>query len=179
MAKPKERTLMFVMSPTQMVSGNPNQKKNNFSEYIERKNYPRFIVIETLEGKKMSEISPFLIEKIISQKGNPKTIKKMKNGNLLVEVDNYKDAQNFLRLKKFHTYQCKTFAPEKLNTSKGVIRSHELALATDEEIRTALKKQGVIDHIWIIKKRSGQTNTYILTFDTPEVPKEIKINSKS
>lgn len=154
-----------------------NASSDSEWELTNRKNFPKFLVIETLEEKKISELSPFLIEKILSP-NNPKTIKKMKNGNLLVEVENYKNAQNLLGLGKFHTYKCKVYAHEKLNTSKGIIRSHELTLATTEEIKIALKKQGVIDHVRINIKRNGQsipTNTYILTFNTPTIPKEIKI----
>ena len=66
-----------------------------------------------------------------------------------------------------------------VNTSKGVIRSRELALATEEEIASALGKQGVID-IRRISIRKGeeriQTNTYILTFNQPYTPNELKIS---
>lgn len=61
-----------------------------FSEYIERKKFTRFIVVETLEGKKISELSIFLIEKFNPKTVTLKRVKKMKNGNLLVEVDNYR-----------------------------------------------------------------------------------------
>lgn len=145
---------------------------------INKENFPRFLVIEILGEKKTSELSPFLIEKVISQNSKPKMVKKMKNGNLLITVDNYKDAKNILEMEKFHTYECKTFAHERLNYSKGIIRSHDLTLATKDEIKNALKKQGVIDHNRIYIKKNGQsipTRTYVLTFNTPKAPKEIKI----
>ena len=41
--------------------------------------------------------------------------------------------------------KCRAYLHEKLNTSKGVIRSRELALAREEEIESALGKQGVTD----------------------------------
>ena len=68
---------------------------------------------------------------------------------------------------------------EKFNTSKGVIRSRELALATEDEIASALGKQGVtnIKRISIKKgEQRIQTNTYILTFNKPYTPKEVKIS---
>ena len=53
-----------------------------------------------------------------------------------------------------------------------------MALATEDEIATALGKQGVTN-IKRISIRKGeqriQTNTYILTFDKPQTPKEVKI----
>ena len=74
--------------------------------------------------------------------------------------------------------KCRAYPYEKLNTSKGVIRSRELALATEEEIASALGKQGVTN-IRRISIRKGeqriQTNTYILTFNQPHTPNKVKI----
>ena len=60
----------------------------------------------------------------------------IRNGNLLVEVG---------KMKIFHTTKCKCYPHKKLNTSKGVIRSSELALASEEEMSAVLGKQGVIN----------------------------------
>ena len=58
----------------------------------------------------------------------------------------------------------------------------ELALATEEEIASALGKQGVTN-IKRISIRKGeeriQTNTYILTYNQPHTPKEVKISQLS
>ena len=89
---------------------------------------------------KLAKFSPFLIEKVISTIASLKTVKKTRNGNLLVEVD-------------------------------------KLALATEEEIASALGKQGVTN-IRIISIRKSeeriQTNTYILTFNKPRTPNKEK-----
>ena len=81
-------------------------------------------------------------------------------------------------MKTFHTTKCRAYLHEKLNTSKGVIRSKELALTTEEKIESALGKQGVTN-IRRISVRKGeqqlQTNTYILTFNQPRTLKEVKI----
>ena len=68
---------------------------------------------------------------------------------------------------------------ERLNTSKGAIRSRELALATAEEMTAAFGNQGVtnIRRITIRKGEQIQTNTYILTFNQPHTTKEVKISS--
>ena len=88
------------------------------------------------------------------------------------------DRQKTLKIKTFHTTKCRAYPHEKLNTSKGVIRSRELALATEDEIASTLGKQGVTN-IKRISIRKGeqriQTNTYILTFNKPRTPKEVKI----
>ena len=77
-------------------------------------------------------------------------------------------------MKTFHTMKCRAYSHEKLNTSKGVIRSRDMALATKEEIALALGKQGVTN-IRSVSSRKGeewiQTNTYIVIF----IPKLVKI----
>ena len=149
-------------------------KRNLSDSENEVADFPRFIVIESLEEVCLAKFSPFLIEKVISTRASPKTVRKTRNGNLLVEVDN----QSILKIKTFHTTKCRAYPHEKLNTSKGFIRSRELALATEDEIASALGKQGVtnIKRISIKKgEQRIQTNTYILTFNKPQTPKEVKI----
>ena len=46
----------------------PTQKQSDF---------PRFIIIESLQDVKLDQLSPFLIEKIISTRSTPKTVKKL------------------------------------------------------------------------------------------------------
>ena len=79
-------------------------------------------------------------------------------------------------MKTFHTTKWRDYPPEKINTSKGVIRSRGLVLATNEEIASTLGKQGVTNTRRIRKdKERIQTNIYILTFNQPHTPKEVKI----
>ena len=80
-------------------------------------------------------------------------------------------------MKIFHTTKCRGYLHKKLNTSTGVIRSRELVLAT-QEMSAALGKQAVtnIKRITISKgEEKIETNTYILTFNQPHIPKEVKI----
>ena len=97
---------------------------------------------------------------------------------MLVEVDSRRQEENILKIKTFHTTKCRAYPHVKLNTSKGFIRSRELALATEDEIASALGKQGATN-IKKISIRKGeeriQTNTNILTFNKPQTPKEVKI----
>ena len=108
-----------------------------------------------------------------------KTVKKTRNGNLLVNVDSQRQAEIILKMKTFHTMKCRAYPHEKLNTSKGVIWSKELVLATEEEIASALGKQ-VATNIRRISIRKGEeqipTNSYILTFNQLRTHKEVKIS---
>ena len=57
-----------------------------------------------------------------------------------MEVDNKKYTENLIWMQTFHNLKCKTYLHDRLNTSKGVIRSRELSLATPEKIKTAIGK---------------------------------------
>ena len=72
------------------------------SESETENDFPRFIIIELLQNTKLDQLSPVLIEKIISNRSNPKTVKKLRTGNLLVEVESKKHADNLLKMEKFH-----------------------------------------------------------------------------
>ena len=164
-----------------MASSNKKSKQNLSGSDLENEaaDFPRFIVIESLEEVCLAKLSAFLIEKVISTRASLKTVKKTRNGNLLVEVDSRRHAENMLKIKMFHMTKYRAYTHEKLNTSKGVIRSRELALATEDEIASALGKQGVtnIKRTSIRKgKQRIQTNTHILTFNKPRTPKEVKIS---
>ena len=80
-------------------------------------------------------------------------------------------------MEKFYNYKCKANRYERLNSCKGVI-SQELRLATEDEIKTTLRKQGITDRRRITIKRNGEsilTNMYILIFNSSIIPKEVKI----
>ena len=119
---------------------NLNETSQNQTEN-EAADFPIFIVIESLEEVCLAKFSPFPIEKVLSTRASPKTFKKTRNGNLLVEVDSRRQAENISKIKTFHTTKCRAYPHEKLNSSKGVIRSRELALATEDEIASALGKR--------------------------------------
>ena len=131
--------------PTMASSYKKKKNKKNLSESDsegEVADFPRFLVTESLEEVCLAKFSPFLIEKVISTRATPKNIKKIRNGNLLVEGESRRQAENILKMKTFHTTKCKAYPHEKLNTSKWVISSRELVLTMEEEMLAALGKRG-------------------------------------
>ena len=72
-----------------MASSNKKSKQYLSESDLENEaaDFPRFIVIESLEEVCLAKFSPFLIEKVISTRASPKTVKKTWNGNFLVDVD--------------------------------------------------------------------------------------------
>ena len=111
-----------------MASSNKKSKRNLSESDSENDaaDFPRFIVIESLEEICLAKFSPFLVEKVIPTRACPKSVKKTRNGNLLVEVDSQRPTEN-IKNKTFHTTKCRAYTHEKLNTSRRVIRSRELA----------------------------------------------------
>ena len=140
--------------------------------------FPRFVVLESLKDISLTKISPFVIHKVTSGIVKPVSVKKLKNGTLLIEVDKKTYADNLLTMKFFTNLKIKSYAHASLNSSKGVVRSAELSLCTLEEIKSHLKTQSVTDVKRITFKRNDQTistDTYILTFGKPQIPKELKV----
>lgn len=129
--------------------------------------------MESTEETPLSKISPFKIEKTLK----PKYIKKLYNGNLLIETHNEKQTKELLKLKTFENIKIKSYLHPTLNTCRGVVKSQELSLCTLEEIKTNLQEQDVLDVRRIQIKKNNETintNTYILTFDSHTPPKEVK-----
>ena len=106
--------------------------------------------------------------------GHPKSIKRLKSGDLLLEVEKQSHVTNLLTTKKIFDLKVKISLHNTLNTSKGVIRCQDLGPCTDDEILDNLKREGVL-HVRNIQVRRNsvlkRTNTYVLTFNTPVLPK--------
>ena len=113
------------------------------------RDFLRFIIIESLQDIKLDQLSPFLIEKIISSRSNLKYVKKLRTENLL-------------KMEKFHHLKCSAYPHTKLNTSNGIVRSKELSLATLEETETAFNKQGIKEYRRVTIRQNDETiQTYI------------------
>ena len=94
-----------------------------------------------------------------------------------MEVEKKSHITNLLSTKRLFNLNVKISLHGSLNTSKGVIRCQDLGPCTDDEILENLKSEGVIHVRNIQVRRNGvlkRTNTYVLTFNTPILPKKIK-----
>ena len=116
----------------------------------------------------MADLSPFIIEKCIQSIV----------GDLLLEVDRKQQVENLLQTTKIFDLKVKISLHKSLNSSKGVIRCSELRPCSDKDILENLKEQCVIGVRNVSVRRNGvikPTNTYVLTFNTPVLPKKIKV----
>ena len=165
---------------------NPNKKRSreqdeNDSDHGHSNTvFPRFLLIESVEPEEpLTKLSPFVIQKVlVSVAGNPKSVKKLNSGSLLVEVEKAKHAENLMKITRFHQTPAKCTPHGNLNRSRGIIRCPDLAGVSEEEIVTELSSQNVSETRRITVWRDGvkkTTNTIVLTFRTAILPKILKI----
>ena len=69
--------------------------------------FPRFRIIES-SSLPIIDLSPFIIEKVISGNLTPTPAKKLKNGTLLVEVEKKKHVDFLLKMTMFNNIPVKT-----------------------------------------------------------------------
>ncbi|GBM81916.1 hypothetical protein AVEN_4076-1 [Araneus ventricosus] len=145
-----------------------------------RNNFPTYFVIQRISNsnKTFHNVSPFLVEKgITSSVGAVKSTKKLRSGDLLVEVESPKQAKQIVKLNSLSSIPVTVNPHATLNSSKGVISCGELLNESVEKITEELNSQGVIHVRRITIRRDGQllnTKHLILTFDSSKLPENIK-----
>ena len=143
--------------------------------------FPKFIQIwnNNSEEEKITNLSPFIIEKVIEGLiGTAKSVKKLKDNSILIETFRKSQTEQLLRQTKFYNINVRVKPHQTLNSSKGIIRDPEMKGVTTDEMKEYLKSQGVLNVRRITIKKDGkiiETNTFVLTFNSPTIPKEIKI----
>ena len=140
----------------------------------------RFLIIHSeVEGKDISLLSPFLIHKtIMSMAGEPKSIKNLRSGDLLIQCAKEPHEKSLLKMKTFCGLKCSVTPHKSLNTSKGIVRCPALIRQSSEHILEFMEEQGVTDVRRINVHRDGvqkPTKTFVFTFNTPELPTVVKI----
>ena len=148
--------------------------------FTSQENFARYLIIESKNKEKpVTSLSPFVIEKQIeSMIGTAKSVKKLKNGTLLVETTRKTQTENLKKQTSFFGVPVEVTEHQSLNSSKGIIRNPILRTETEENILEYLKPQGVT-HVkrFTIRKNNERinTNTLLLTFNSVVTPKTLKI----
>ena len=99
----------------------PKSSKRSYSDSesdteTQQSSFPHFIVLESIEDKLMSKLSPFVIEKLSLVFSLLYLLKKLGNGTLLVEGNKKPYADILLKIKSFGCLKIKAFAHLSLNT---------------------------------------------------------------
>ncbi|GFX25540.1 uncharacterized protein TNCV_1408061 [Trichonephila clavipes] len=138
----------------------------------------KFFIMSTTDT--FSNVSPFfLIHKgITACVGDVKTIRKLRSGDLFIEVTSSKQALALASLQKLAHFDIQVKRHATLNYSRGVISAADLYNVTEEEILENMAEQNVSQVRRITIRRDGQvlkTKHLILTFATPDLPQSVKV----
>eukprot|EP00745_Piridium_sociabile_P035476 TRINITY_DN619_c0_g2_i1.p1 TRINITY_DN619_c0_g2~~TRINITY_DN619_c0_g2_i1.p1 ORF type:complete len:451 (-),score=53.34 TRINITY_DN619_c0_g2_i1:176-1528(-) len=165
-------------------SGSPTDSMNDSDSDAEvRKqvgSWPSWLLIDAAdESKPLSGLSPFAIAKgIKGLSGEPKSIKKLRNGSLLVECATQMHSHMLMKSKSLIDRPIRVSPHRTLNSSKGVIRCRDLRGVSEAEMKTELASQGVTD-VYRVLVRKGEervpTDTFFLTFCKTTLPRSIKV----
>jgi hypothetical protein len=155
-----------------------NSLTNKKTKVISNFAWPRFLVIGSSNDEALKKLSPFAIQKgLIGLAGEPKSVKKLRNGSLLIECLTEAHSKCLLKSTVLCNVPINVTPHSSLNTSKGVIRSRDLEGVEDEEICENLSSQDVTSVKRIKIRRNNElipTNTLILTFNKPTLPQSVK-----
>ncbi|GBO43927.1 hypothetical protein AVEN_107867-1 [Araneus ventricosus] len=105
-------------------------------------NFPTFFLIKRIStcNETFYSVSPFLVERAITGSiGDVKSTKKLRSGDLLVEVQSRKQSEQIVKLKTFSNILVTVSPHATLNSSKGVITCGELLNVPTEEILKELQ----------------------------------------
>ncbi|GBO43778.1 hypothetical protein AVEN_10317-1 [Araneus ventricosus] len=144
------------------------------------KNFVTFFVVKRISplNETFHSVSPFLVDKAITRSiGEVPSVRKLRSGDLLIEVASRNQSQKISKIKTFGTIPVSISPHATLNSSKGVISCGELLNVTLEEISEKLQCQGVSHVQRISIRRDGQllaTKHLVLTFNSPKLPQSIK-----
>ncbi|GFU72804.1 putative RNA-directed DNA polymerase from transposon BS [Trichonephila clavipes] len=139
--------------------------------------HARFLIL-SLPNNEMLQKSPFAIHKAIQGiSGEPKSVKKLRSGDLLIETSSALQMKSLLLTKTFLDCPLIVNLHRSLNSCRGVISETDLLCASEAEILDGLSDQGVTEVRRIkIKKETSlfPTKHLILTFNSPNLPSKIK-----
>ncbi|GFS86214.1 putative RNA-directed DNA polymerase from transposon BS [Trichonephila clavipes] len=136
----------------------------------------RFLIL-SLPNSEMSRNSPFVVHKaIIGIVGEPKSIQKLRSGDLLIETTSALQSKSFWLAKTFLEFPLTVIPHRSLNSCLGVISEHDLLCSSETEILEGLSDQGVtqVRRITIKKTHRFPPKHLILTFNSPKLPSAIK-----
>ncbi|GFU28691.1 RNA-directed DNA polymerase from mobile element jockey [Trichonephila clavipes] len=122
----------------------------------------------------------FAIKKaLVGIGGEPKPVKRLRSGDLLVETLSAIQTKSFLLVKTFLDSPVTILPHKTLNSCHGVISEPNLLTTKDDEILDGFSGQGVIQVRGLIIKKDAliiPTKHIILTFNSPKLPTNCKIH---
>ena len=154
----------------------PTTFDSDSDEEIILSQWSRFIVVTG--GDELKHLHAIAICKgIQGMAGGYKNIKRLRSGDLLIEVACKQHSENLLKTTTLATVPVTCTPHRTLNSCKGVVRAYESTNCTEEELKEWLTTKGVID----VKRpalrgtAARPTPTLFLTFHGNRLPESILI----
>ena len=138
-----------------------------------------FLVVNSKDPERaLSSLSIFAVSKALKScgAGSPKAVSRLRSGSLMIEVHGRTECTNLMKCTSFCGTPVTVETHKTLNRSKGVVKSRDLVGCTEEEMVAELN--GVVEARRVTVRRGDsiiQTNTWILTFDSPRPPARIQV----
>ena len=138
-----------------------------------------FLVISSSDPtKKLDSLSIFAISRALKTcgAGTPKAVNRYQSGSLMIQVTGRTECAKLMECTRFCDTPVTVETHRSLNRSKGVIKSRDLVGCSEDEMVAEL--EGVVEARRVSIRRGNdtiQTNTWILTFNSPKPPARLKI----
>ncbi|GFR75452.1 RNA-directed DNA polymerase from mobile element jockey [Elysia marginata] len=134
-----------------------------------------YLNVESVGEESVSDLSPFRLHReIMGILGEECKISKTKRG-VMLELTRKSGEEKLTKMKELGGIKVKVARDTYLNTSRGVINHKDLRGSKEEEfvecIPGAYNARKIEIKRW---KERIKTNTYVLTFDSPTPPSEVK-----
>ena len=137
--------------------------------------WPRYLVMSG-QDQSFRKLYAIAISKAIQGLcGEPKDIRRLRSGDLLIEVHRDAQSRSLLGTLMLHNCPVKVTEHRTLNYCKGVIHSHENLTCSEDEILEYLAPTGVTAVHRIVNRHTGATPTLIITFHGNTLPTAIKL----
>ena len=138
----------------------------------------RYLTLRYDDDQRMQNSDFFEIHReIINTLGREPKIVFQGNGSVLVEVTSLEEKEKLLSLTALTGKPAKCAPHKSMNQSKGVIRAPLLMQFSEERLQKEFESQNVTEVKQMKKKIDGVLTplpTYVLTFDQPRLPRDIK-----
>ena len=163
---------------TTTTTNNTSHQQNNTVTFEQ---YPKYLmVISTDQNTSLRTMSPFILADLIDHAAHGKIANatKLANEYILLETNSPAQSKSLLESTHWGNIPVKITPHNSLNFCKGVIKTPDIKMCTDDEIVAQLYDQGVIACKRITITRDGnqiRTNTYILTFNRLQLPRVINL----
>ena len=142
-----DETSIHTMSTHNLTLPSENVKKRRPEDILtlsdDETTFPRYLVVSAIDEQPIN-LSIFGIQKLLSNAVDDiKSAIKLRDGTVLVEVQNKNQADTALKMTNWVTQLDKVTAHRSLNTSRGIIRCWKFCDCDDTEVLNVLSSQGV------------------------------------